>query len=438
MAKDRRKAFLLNGYAGSGKTSVTAALVKAMQVLHLPVVLLAPTGRAAKVMAHYAGVHAYTIHKYIYRAQRSGLPGESGFALSDNKARNTLFLVDEAGMISNSRDNATFGSGNLLEDLIRFVYTSDPQQGSTDNSNALLLLGDNAQLPPVGHTHSPALDADVLASYSLSLTTARLTEVARQALDSTVLQNASRIRQTGTIALQEGKDLHLLQPQQLQDTLEQAYRDAGMAETIILTRSNRRTNLYNQGVRAAILFREDALSAGDRLMVSRNNYFWTQEYANLPFLANGDTMEVTRLRNERELYGFHFVDASLRLLDYDYDIDAMLWLDTLTTASPEDNYRLQQTLYERIGEDWPELQHNRRKLNEQIRQSPYYNALQVRFAYAVTCHKAQGGQWDKVFIDAGLPIEDLNADPANIRWAYTALTRAKQTVYWMQFPKRNQ
>ena len=317
---------MLNGYAGSGKTSIIAALVKAMQALHLPVVLLAPTGRAAKVMVHYAGVPAYTIHKYIYRAQRSGMLNESGFALADNKLRNTLFLVDEAGMISNSRDNTTFGSGNLLEDLIRFVYTPDPKQAGSDNCNALLLLGDNAQLPPVGHIESPALNADVLAGYSLNLTTARLTEVARQALDSSVLQNATRMRQTGTIALQEGKDLHLLQPAQLQETLEQAYREAGMAETIILTRSNRRTNLYNQGVRAAILFREEALSAGDRLMVSRNNYFWTQEYANLPFLANGDTMEVTHLRNEREMYGFRFVDASLRLLDYDYDIEAMLWI----------------------------------------------------------------------------------------------------------------
>ena len=273
------------------------------------------------------------------------------------------------------------------------------------------------------------MEPSVLAGYNLSLTTATLTQVARQALDSTVLKNATLIRQTQQINLTEGKDFHLLRPADLQETLEQAYRQTGMAETIILTRSNRRTNLYNQGIRASILFREDKISAGDRLMISRNNYFWAADYQDIPFLANGDTMEVTRLRNEREMYGFRFVDASLHLLDYEYDLDATLWLDTLTTDTPEANLTLQRTLYERIAEDYPEVK-NKRERNELIRQSPYYQALQVRFAYAVTCHKAQGGQWDTVFIDAGHPMEEIAADPSFLRWTYTALTRAKQQVYW--------
>ena len=428
LSDSHRKAFLLRGYAGTGKTSVIASLVKAMQTMKKSCVLLAPTGRAAKVMSHYAGLPAFTIHRWIYRANSSVSPTGARFSVADNKLRDTLFIVDEAGMISQNRDNGVFGTGSLLDDLIRFVYT--PQDNSLTNGNSLLLLGDNAQLPPVGQDTSPALEPAVLEQYNLSLTTASLTQVARQALDSTVLQNATSIRQTQHITLTEGKDFHLLRPAALQETLEQEYRQTGMAETIILTRSNRRTNLYNQGVRASILFREDKISAGDRLMISRNNYFWANEYADIPFLANGDTMEVTRLRNEREMYGFHFVDASLHLLDYEYDLDATLWLDTLTTDTPEENMKLHRTLYERIAEDYPEIK-NKRELNELIRQSPYYQALQVRFAYAVTCHKAQGGQWDTVFIDTGHTMEEVEADPSFLRWTYTALTRAKQTVYWL-------
>lgn len=428
LSRDPRKAFLLRGYAGTGKTSVIASLVKAMQAMHLNCVLLAPTGRAAKVMSHYAGLPAFTIHRWIYRANSSADPMGARFSVADNKLRDTLFIVDEAGMISHTRDNGVFGTGSLLDNLIRFVYT--PQDNSLSNGNALLLLGDNAQLPPVGQDTSPALEPSVLAGYNLSLTTATLTQVARQALDSTVLKNATLIRQTQQINLTEGKDFHLLRPADLQETLEQAYRQTGMAETIILTRSNRRTNLYNQGIRASILFREDKISAGDRLMISRNNYFWAADYQDIPFLANGDTMEVTRLRNEREMYGFRFIDASLHLLDYEYDLDATLWLDTLTTDTPEANLTLQRTLYERIAEDYPEVK-NKRERNELIRQSPYYQALQVRFAYAVTCHKAQGGQWDTVFVDAGHPMEEIATDLSFLRWTYTALTRAKQQVYWL-------
>ncbi len=432
MSVSSRRAFLLTGYAGTGKTSVIAALVKAMKAMNMPFVLLAPTGRAAKVMSHYADTPAFTIHKWIYRASSSN-PYGSRFTLADNRAQKTLYIVDEAGMIGDGGESL-FGTGSLLSDLLRFVYTSYSITNSDDNGNSLLLLGDTAQLPPVGSDRSPALDAKVLASYGLTLTTATLTQVARQALDSSILANATAIRQSNQVSITSGNDLTLLKPQAFQETLEQAYRDSGMAETIILTRSNRRTNLYNQGVRNAVLFREEAISGGDRLMIVRNNYFWTKDYQAVPFLANGDTAEIKRLRNEREMYGFRFVDASLRLLDYEFDIDATLWLDTLTLNSPEDNYQLQRTLYERIKEDYPDIK-NKKELNEEIRKSPYYNALQVRFAYAVTCHKAQGGQWEQVFIDAGLPLSLLNQDLASVKWVYTALTRAKKKVYWLSFPE---
>lgn len=423
---EKRPAFILRGYAGTGKTSIMAALVRAMDELKQPVVLLAPTGRAAKVLSRYAGKPAYTIHKCIYRQR---LLGVEDFTLADNLRKRTLFIVDEASMISGQRDTSAFGTGMLLDDLVSYVYAGEGCR--------LLLLGDDAQLPPVGSSLSPALDPQYMAGYGLDITTYTLTGVARQALDSGILANATRLREQ----LSEGidteehwlysADFQELAGQDFLEELERAYREVGEEETIILTRTNRRTNLYNQGVRGRILWKEDEISTGDRLMVSKNNYFWTEQYEGLPFLANGDMMEIVRLRNEREMYGFHFADASLRALDYDWEIDVILWLDTLHTDSPESNYELQKTLYAGISEDYPELQHNRRKLTEAIYKSPYYNALQVRFAYAVTCHKAQGGQWKRVFIDTGnVSPEQHTAD--YLRWLYTAVTRASECVYMLK------
>lgn len=421
-----RKAFILRGYAGTGKTSIMAAVVKAMEELRQPVVLLAPTGRAVKVLSRYAGKAAYTIHKFIYRQRQLGI---ESFALSDNLRKHTLFIVDEASMISGQRDNPTFGTGMLLDDLVSYVYSGEGCR--------LLLLGDDAQLPPVGASLSPALDADYMAGYGLNVTTYTLTQVARQALDSGILQNATMLREqlaahtAATEVWQESADFHELCGQDFLEQLERAYREVGDEETIILTRTNRRTNLYNQGIRTRILWKEDEISTGDRLMVSKNNYFWTAQYDNLPFLANGDIFSIKRLRNTREIYGFRFADASLHALDYDWEIDAVLWLDTLTTDSPEANYELQKTLFARIAEDYPELQHNRKKLTETIYQSPYYNALQVRFAYAVTCHKAQGGQWKRVFIDRG-NVPDEQRDQNYTRWLYTAITRATEQVFLLK------
>ena len=422
LSKNERKAFVLRGYAGTGKTSIMAALVKALGEVKQSVILLAPTGRAAKVLARYANKAAYTIHKYIYRQDKLG--GDS-FSLSDNLHKHALFIVDEASMISGQRDNPTFGTGVLLKDLIKYVYAGE--------GCCLLLLGDDAQLPPVGSDISPALDINYLLGFGLDITSYTLTQVARQALDSGILSNATAIREQismpqQTFDYQYTSDFQAFEGVEFLELLEQSYNEVGAEETIILTRTNRRTNLYNQGVRARILWKEDAISSGDRLMITKNNYFWTKDYEGIPFLANGDMMEIVRLRNWREMYGFQFVDASLRAIDYDWEIDVILWLDTLTTDSPEVNHQLHQQLFDHISEDYPELQHNRKKLIETIYESPYYNALQIRFAYAVTCHKAQGGQWKRVFIDPGnIPVEER--DKNYYRWLYTAITRATEQVY---------
>lgn len=422
LSHNEHKAFVLRGYAGTGKTSIMAALVKALGELEQPIVLLAPTGRAAKVLARYANKSAYTIHKYIYRQNKLGM---DAFSLSDNLHKHTLFIVDEASMISGQRDNPTFGSGILLQDLIKYVYSGE--------GCSLLLLGDDAQLPPIGSELSPALDVDYLTGYGLNIMSYTLTQVARQALDSGILTNATAIRQQISTPFSPFRyhftpDFQTFQGNDFVELLEHSYNEVGVEETIILTRTNRRTNLYNQGVRTRILWKEDALSSGDRLMIGKNNYFWTKDYEGIPFLANGDMMEIVRLRNWREMYGFQFVDASLRALDYDWEIDVILWLDTLTTDSPDVNNQLHRQLFDRISEDYPELQNNRKKLVETIYDSPYYNALQIRFAYAVTCHKAQGGQWKRVFIDpSNIPIEER--DKNYYRWLYTAITRATECIY---------
>ena len=316
----------------------------------------------------------------------------------------------------------------MLKDLIKYVYSGE--------GCSMLLLGDDAQLPPVGSEISPALDINYLMGFGLEITSYTLTQVARQALDSGILNNATNIREhinknTTKFDYKFTPDFQAFSGGDFLELLEQSYREVGLEETIILTRTNRRTNLYNQGVRARILWKDDEISSGDRLMISKNNYFWTKDYEGIPFLANGDMMEIVRLRNWREMYGYQFVDASLRSIDYNWEIDVILWLDTLTTDSPEINHQLHRTLFNRISEDYPELQHNRKKLVETIYDSPYYNALQIRFAYAVTCHKAQGGQWKRVFIDTGnIPIEER--DKNYYRWLYTAITRASEQVYILE------
>jgi len=432
VSRDERKAFILCGYAGTGKTSVMSALVRAMEGLKQPCVLLAPTGRAAKVLSRYSGAQAYTIHKKIYRQNQLGV---EAFSLSDNRHVRTLFIVDEASMLSGNRDNTTFGSGCLLDDLVRYVYNG---QGCS-----LLLLGDDAQLPPVGSLKSPALDMDYMRGYGLSVTGYGLKEVARQALDSGILAEATRIRgllnkpisPMNPVKLNPNDtDIIRVPGDEIIEHLETSWKEVGAEETLIIARSNKMTNLYNGGVRARVLWKEDELSNGDRVMVSKNNYFWAQEYDDLEFIANGDMFEIKRLNNIHEQYGFHFGKASLRSVDYNWEIDALLWLDTLTTDSPEANYRLQKELFARIAEDFPEIR-NKKELVKAVYESPYYNALQIRYAYCVTCHKAQGGQWKHVYIDQGLPVTDEGlwespiSPEEHLRWLYTALTRATEKVY---------
>ena len=438
-SSDPRKAFILRGYAGTGKTTIMAALVEALQQLQQRIVLLAPTGRAAKVLSRHSHTPAYTIHKYIYRQKRLG---EDIFTLNDNLHHDTLFIVDEASMISGLRDNPMFGSGILLDDLVRYVYN--------DKGCYLLMLGDDAQLPPIGSNKSPALDETYMSGYQLSIFSHTLTEVARQAIDSGILENATRLRPLAlgdsTEEIRNGlvdniwkiiefrKDICTVSGTELLEAIEQSYSEVGVEETILLTRTNKR-NIYNQGIRARILWKEEEIGNGDRVMVCKNNYFWTEKYDNLPFLANGDMLEIVRLRNIREIYGYHFADAQLRSLDYDWEIDVVLWLETIHSDNPDTIQKMHKDLFYKIAEDYPELQHRRKELTETIYKSPYYNALQIRMAYAITGHKSQGGQWARVFIDPYKGGEEKTSKEniiAYYRWLYTTITRATEKVYFIK------
>lgn len=428
-SRTERRCFILRGYAGTGKTSMVAALVRAMSGMQVPCVLLAPTGRAAKVMSRYAGMPAYTIHKAIYRQDATG-----HFSLAPNMLQRGIFVVDEASMISSMRDNPLFGTGSLLDDLVSYIYSRARCY--------MIIVGDDAQLPPVGQTESHALDAGYMSGYGLNVTEHVLTEVARQALDSGVLRVATAIRAGEDYAslipdYREGTselpDIVRITPQQVSEFIERSYAEVGVDQTLILTSSNWRTNIYNGGVRARILWREDALSAGDRIMVIRNNYLPTppdeEPTDEVRFLANGEMLEIRRLRHEREMYGFHFVDAELIGVDSEFEITRVLWLDTLSAERPEDIYTMQKTLYERIAEDYPEIR-SQRLLREAVLSSPYYCALQVRFAYAVTTHKAQGGQWSHIYVD--VPQTSEWSDEEMRRWLYTAVTRSTERVFWVE------
>ena len=431
MSTDRNKLFLLKGYAGTGKTSVVSALVRALNELKQKTVLMAPTGRAAKVIAGYSGYPAFTIHKKIYRQKSMS---EFRFQLADNLSTHTLFIVDEASMISNSGSETTFGSGRLLDDLIHFVYGSD--------GCSLLLLGDTAQLPPVMQPQSPALEKEQLLGYGLIVTEFTLTHVVRQALESGILHNATLLRQQITneqttkfpvFELTGFDDIRKLNGMELIEEIQKAYDGVGVEDTIVVTRSNKRANIYNNGIRARVMMKEDELSNGDLLMVTRNNYYWNKPYKEIDFIANGDILKIVRVRKYHEIYGFRFVDLTLRSLDFDWEIDARIWIDALQSESPVQMNEMTNTLFEAVGEDYPEIT-NKRERFKKILENEYYNALQVKFAYAVTCHKAQGGQWKKVFIDPGQITEDkINSD--FYRWLYTALTRATETVFLVNFPE---
>lgn len=436
-----RKVFLLCGYAGTGKTTLVSALVRTMEQLERKTVLLAPTGRAAKVFSTYSGKSAYTIHKWIYR-QKSILDA-SQFSLMENKASNTLFIVDEASMISNA-GVSNFGSGALLDDLVEFVYSG--------NGCSLLLLGDTAQLPPVGEEISPALSHDYLRSMFLDVTTMELTQVMRQLDGSGILFNATMLRE----AIYRGEtsllpkirftgfaDVCCVSGDELIEAIESSYGDVGMNDTIVLCRSNKRANVYNEGIRRRILYREEELCRGDLLMVVKNNYYWREVLGRedksllekLDFIANGDMAEVVRVGGVEEMYGFRFADVTLSLVDYeDCEIDVKIMLDTLVSESPSLTRDENERLFSAVWEDYPEIR-SRRKRMEQVRNNSYYNAIQVKYGYAVTCHKAQGGQWNRVFIDQGYMSEDM-AGGDYYRWLYTAFTRASGKLYLVNWNEK--
>ena len=413
--------FVIKGYAGTGKTSLVGALVKTLETFERACVLLAPTGRAAKVFASYAAHPAYTIHKKIYR-QRAFTGDFTGFQLAHNAHKNTFFIVDEASMIANeTAEGAHYGSGLLLDDLFDFVYSGAGCR--------LILLGDTAQLPPVGQVRSPALDEEYLRRYGYPVYSCELTHVVRQVEESGVLFNATRLRNAmqenplpvPSIAWRRFPDVSLVGGDELIEVLSSAYRRDGMDETIIVTRSNKRANIFNQGIRNRILYREEELASGDLLLVARNNYFWSEKYEKLDFIANGDVARVVRVRRVCEMYGFRFADVVLYFPDYEEEMEAKVILDTLHSESPSLTAEENTRLFNAVMEDYADVPSKRERL-KRLKNDPWFNALQVKYAYAVTCHKAQGGQWTNVFIDMGYLRPDmLGLD--FYRWLYTAFTR---------------
>lgn len=454
--------FVLRGYAGTGKTSLVAAVVRVWKRLQRPIVLLAPTGRAAKVFSQHAGHPAYTIHKVIYREDSSTL-GETHFSRSLHKLHDALFIVDEASMIAQQGGSTIFGTGNLMDDLIQYVFS--------DSGCRLMLVGDTAQLPPVGEDESPALQVKTLEEYGLNVRYIELTEVVRQAEASLVLRNATHLRLhisafDGTevsgayahetealeqvneeglplIAVNNHKEVRIMPGDELIDALEASYRNWGIDDTIVITRSNKRANIYNNGIRSRIFDREELLERGDLIMVVKNNYYWTAIEATntnkkkrftLPFIANGDCAEVLRLHNVHEMHGFLFADATLRFFDYDnLEVDCRLLLSTLQSESPSLTQEEANAFYESVHADYADIT-NLRERRRAIRQDPYYNALQVKYAYAITCHKSQGGQWHEVYIDQGYIHDDADLT-GYLRWLYTAFTRTSAQLYLVNWPE---
>lgn len=452
MSRHGMELFLLRGYAGTGKTTLVGALVKTLVALKQPVVLMAPTGRAAKVFSAYAECPAYTIHKRIYR--QKSLTDDTTFSLNTNLSKHTLFIVDEASMIANDGlSSTTFGTGRLLDDLIQYVYSGEGCR--------LMLMGDTAQLPPVGEEESPALSPSLLASYGLQVYEKTLTQVMRQLSESGILYCATKIREELASATDEYSsdatslataflgdegvtfaDVSHVRGDELIESIESSYSRWGDDDCMIICRSNKRANIYNQGIRNRILYREDELVTGDRIMIVKNNYYWIDRIVReekqpqpLSFIANGDIAVVRRVRRTREMYGFRYADVLLRFPDYDdYELEATVLLDTLHSESPSLTREESERLFENVMEDYAHISQKKERY-KQLREDPHFNALQIKFAYAVTCHKAQGGQWSAIYLDQGYLPPDTSAIDY-YRWLYTAFTRATEQVYLVNWPKR--
>lgn len=433
---DPESLFILKGYAGTGKTTIVSSLVKMLPAINAGAVLLAPTGRAAKVLAGYSGQKAFTIHKKIYRLQTNA-EGGLQFMLQHNKHQNTFFLVDEASMINAGTENRQenlFGGTNLLDDLFQYVYNR--------RNCRLILIGDTAQLPPVNNAESPALNKTFLQNrYHVHISEFELTDVVRQAHDSGILHNATRLRnmlsskKTGFPALvtHRFEDVVRVHGQEAAERVDDAYLSQGKEEALMICRSNKRANRYNQHIRQRVLFLEDEINAGDLLMVVKNNYYWLPEQSEAGFIANGDIIELKRILRTEDLYGFRFADVTARLTDYpdEPDLEVKLLLDTLTSEGPALSSPDYVKLFEAIKQDYADIPNKRTRMN-QIRNNPYMNALQVKYAYAMTCHKAQGGQWKHIFVEMGY-LPEKTPDTEYLRWLYTAITRGTEKVFLLNF-----
>ena len=424
--------FVLKGYAGTGKTTLISSLVKVLPRLNLRSVLLAPTGRAAKVISNYSGKKAFTIHKRIYRKKEAASP-EMSFMLGENLAENTIFIVDEASMISDQ--GSDFSRNSLLHDLVSYVYNG--------KNCKLMLVGDTAQLPPVGSPDSPALDLKIMRDYfSVTIFSYELTDVVRQEKASGILHNATEIRELirrdesefPKINIKGFKDIFRMTGERLVEGLHYAYDKFGMENTLVICRSNKNANAYNQNIRNRILYREDELTGGDYIMVVRNNYFWLQPEENSgAFIANGDIGRIRKVRNLHEQYGFRFAEIVLELVDYPEEepLTCKVLLNTLYAEKPSLSSADNKRLFEAVMEDYQHIPNKRLRMQE-LKKDPYYNALQIKFAFAVTCHKAQGGQWEAVFIDQGyLTDEMMNTE--FLRWLYTGITRSTKELFMVNF-----
>ena len=423
-----RSIYVLKGYAGTGKTTLVSSLVKSLPVVAKRHVLMAPTGRAAKVLAKYSKRAASTIHRKIYWI-RTNKSGNTFITRKENTHTNTIFFVDEASMISENNEKA-FGNRSLLDDLIEYVYEGLDCK--------LILIGDTAQLPPVHLEVSPALNEEILERKSNKQIISReLTEVVRQKENSLILNNATLIREkiakedyTFPSIITNSEVIRINTGEDLQDALESAYSNNGINNTSVICRSNKRANLYNQQIRTKIRWQENEISSGDMLMVVRNNYFWLDESSKAGFIANGDIIMVTKINETIERYGFRFARASVEMVDYpkEKNLDLLLLLDTLTSESPTISYDQYQKLYKEISEDYT----GQKEINKKIKEDEFFNALQIKFAYAITCHKSQGGQWENIFVDMGYFTDEM-LDKAYLRWLYTAITRATKKLYLINF-----
>ena len=426
--------FLLMGFAGTGKTTIIGTIVKNLWKVKKQAILLAPTGRAAKVISNYAAKEAFTIHKKIY-TPKTNKNGKISFVLSPNKHKNTIFIIDEASMISDvSSQSKLFGTGALLDDLMQFVYSG--------HQCRLLLIGDTAQLPPVNLDLSPALNASKLElSYNKNVTHIELDEVVRQDQDSGILFNATLVREAISNQFFDAFEfkiegfadvIRLIDGYDIMEAINEAYSSHGSEETALIVRSNKRANLYNQQIRSRILFNEHELTSGDFLMIVRNNYFWLKSSSEAGFIANGDIIEVLEVFSIKELYGFRFAEVKIRLVDYPKmkPFETVLMLDTIALETPSLPYEQANTLYQEVLKDYENEVSGYKKFLA-VKKNKYLNALQVKFSYAITCHKSQGGQWHSVFIEN--PYLPNGIDLDYLRWLYTALTRAKEKLYLIGF-----